>query len=108
MTNQADDTVELRLVIPRDAFPVAARPDYFSQQNCDLLGLSKRSFLELLRRPDAPPVIRVGKQRLVRRDLMMTFLDGLAEAKPRGPRSAELDGPDQVLTELGCTPRRTP
>lgn len=99
-----EDGIEVRIVVPRDALPTAPRPDYYSQQNCELLGLTKRTFLELLRRPGAPRVTKVGKLRLVRREDILSFLERLAEQQKDTPDEG-VDGPDQVLMELGCVPR---
>lgn len=108
--DSALEGVELRIVIPREAIPAASRPEYFSQDNCELLGLKKRAFLRLLREPDAPPVVEVGKRRLVKREHMFRFLDRLSVARSSSPSSspkpADLDGPDQILAELGCLPAR--
>lgn len=100
-----DDVMGAALVLVRAAQAPAQQVEYFSQRNCELLGLTKRAFLELLRRPDAPRSVRLGKSRLVRRVDMIEFLERLSLA-----RSEELparDGADQVLSELGCVvPRR--
>lgn len=100
-----DDVMGAALVLVRAAQAPAQQVEYFSQRNCELLGLTKRAFLELLRRPDAPRSVRLGKSRLVRRVDMIEFLERLSLA-----RSGELparDGADQVLSELGCVvPRR--
>lgn len=105
-----DDGVELRIVVPREALAAAepARAEYFSQHNAEqLLGVPRRTFLELLRRPDAPRVIRHGKLRLVEREAMLAFLRVLRERAPASAANAEqLDGPDGVLAEIGCTPQR--
>lgn len=97
-----DDTVELRIVVPRDQLPTAPAPDYYSQRNCDLLGLGHRTFLELLRRPGAPTVTRVGKLRLVKRAEMLAYMERLRELAPRA--AGAVDGADRVLLELGCAP----
>lgn len=100
------DGVEVRLVLPSDTLP-SGRPDYFTQRNCGLLGLNPRQFLELLRRPDSPPVARVGKLRMVRRKAMLTFLDRMASCrKNAGDDGSSLDGADEVLREIGAIPLR--
>lgn len=103
-----DDGIELRVVVPRSALvaPTRASADFYSQQNCEgLLGIPRRTFLELLRRVDAPPVTRVGRLRLVEREPMLAFLRAL-RAQQEGAPQAELDAADQILAELGCVPRR--
>lgn len=87
-------------------------PDFYSQRNCEqLLGLRPRTFLELIRRDDAPAVVKVGKARLVRRDAMLSYLERRESvAKATEPRAAEpcrLDGPDLILAEMGCKPSNT-
>lgn len=103
------DEIELRIMVPRDRLPLAAAPapDYYSQENCTLLGLTRRAFLELLRTPGAPAVRKLGKLRLVERAAMLRFLERLPTVD-RGPaaKPAEVDGVDRVLFELGCTPQR--
>lgn len=81
--------------------------EYLTQKNCmHVLGLAPRQFLELLRREDAPPVTAMGKVRLVRRDLMLVYLERLG-AKVRGDDpEQESDGADAVLREIGCAPVR--
>lgn len=92
-------------MVPRSALP-APPPDYYSQRNCELLGLGKRQFLELLRRPGAPPVTRIGKTRLVARADMLDFLERIRHAAAEAAAEREdLDGGDKVLLELGCAPR---
>ena len=101
-----DSSVELRLVVPRSALP-APPVEYFSQLNCQLLGLGRRQFLELLRRSGAPPVTRVGKTRLVRRDDMIDFLDRIRRgAEERAGKHEDLDDADRVLMEMGCAPKQ--
>lgn len=107
MTRSSDD-IEIRLLLPRDALSSANRPEYFSQRNCESLGLSRREFLDLLRRADAPPVTHLGKRRLVRSDLLLAYLDRVAVRADTVATTGALDGPDRVLRDLGCTPvRRT-
>lgn len=99
-----DDVMGAALVLVRAAQTPPAQVEYFSQRNCELLGLTKRAFLELLRRPDAPRSVRLGKSRLVRRVDMIDFLERLSLA-----RSVQLparDGADQVLADLGCVVQR--
>lgn len=98
-----NDLVELRIVVPRTHLPMTAPPDFYSQVNCGLLGLPKRTYLELLRRPDAPPVTRVGKLRLVARDDMIAYIQRLREVAPKAV--AELDDAERLLLEMGCAPR---
>lgn len=101
-----DDVMTAALVLVRAAHAPTHQPvEYFSQRNADLLGLTKRGFLELLRRPDAPRSIRLGKTRLVRRSDMIDFLERLTVARAAEPPPQ--DGADEVLAELGCVvPRR--
>ena len=102
--------LELRVVVPRTALEQPPRPEYFSQHNApELLGLPRRQFLELLRRPDAPAVTRVGKTRLVEREAMLAFLRALRDREreqvarvDQGGAGDELDGPGRVLAEIGC------
>lgn len=99
-----DRGVELRIVVPRDQLPTAPVTEYFSQRNCEtLLGIDRRTFLGLLRRPGAPPVTKIGKLRLVARADMLDYLERLRELEPKPV--GELDGADRVLLELGCAPR---
>ena len=107
MTTPKEGGLELRLVVPREILAGNMRVEYVSQQNVAVVGLGRRQFLELLRRPDAPRVIKVGKLRLVRREDMLAFLDRVGQSE--GAASVEeMDGADKVLEELGCSvrPRR--
>lgn len=98
-----DDLMGAALVLVRAAQTPAQQVEYFSQRNCELLGLTKRAFLELLRRPDAPPVSAIGKLRMVRRDAMLAFLEKLAaKTIKRGVTEHGADGADAVLREIGC------
>lgn len=102
----AAEDVEVRFVLPRSALGTAARAEFFSQENSlELLGLPRRAFLELLRRADAPPVVRVGKLRLVEREPMLAFLRAsrVRDVRP-SVELDKLDGPDRVLAEIGCVP----
>lgn len=107
VTTPKEGGLELRLVVPREILAGNMRVEYVSQQNVAVVGLGRRQFLELLRRPDAPRVIKVGKLRLVRREDMLAFLDRVGQSE--GAASVEeMDGADKVLEELGCSvrPRR--
>ncbi len=98
-----DDVMGAALVLVRAAQAPTYQVEYFSQRNCELLGLTKRAFLELLRRPDAPPVSAIGKLRMVRRATMLTFLETLAaKTMKRGVVEQQADGADAVLREIGC------
>ena len=101
-----DDVMGAALVLVRAAHAAQApspRAEYFTQRNCELLGLTKRDFLELLRRRDAPPVSAIGKLRMVRRDAMLAFLEKLAaKTLDRGLAERDADGADAVLREIGC------
>ncbi len=100
-----DDVLSAALVLVRAAQTPAQPIEYFSQRNCELLGITKRGFLELLRRPDAPRSIRLGKSRLVRRADMIDFLERVSLAG--SAQTSARDGADQVLADLGCVvPRR--
>lgn len=99
-----DDVMGAALVLVRAAQTPTQQVEYFSQRNCELLGLTKRAFLELLRRPGAPRSVRLGKSRLVRRVDMIDFLERLSLAASAEPPAR--DGADQVLAELGCVVRR--
>lgn len=74
-----------------------------SQRNCEAtLGLSRRTHLELCRRPDfTPKVNRVGKLRLVDAHEYRTWL--LSRDTQHGEQhdEVEMDGASQVLAELG-------
>lgn len=99
--------VELRIVVPRESLPVAPAPEYYSQRNCDLLGIGHRTYLELLRRPGAPAVTKIGKLRLVKREEMLAFMERLRELeRAREIPESELDGADRVLMEMGCAPTK--
>jgi hypothetical protein len=98
-----DDVMGAALVLVRAAQAPSQQVEYFTQRNCDLLGLTKRAFLELLRRPDAPPVAAIGKVRMVRREAMLAFLEKLAaKTTKRGVAEHDADGADAVLREIGC------
>ncbi len=92
---------------PAGEKPAVAEPvEFVSQLTCTtVLGLSKRRFLELLRRDDAPTVTRTGKMRLVRVDEMRTFLQRLG-AKLDERQADETDGAGELLRELGYAPVR--
>jgi hypothetical protein len=90
-------------LVPRQATEVPVT-EYVTQKNCmQVVGLTARRFLELLRRDDAPPVIAVGKVRMVRRDHLLTFLDRLRRVTEP---VVEADGAAAVLAEIGCVPTR--
>lgn len=96
--------IEVRVVLSPEV--VSSRPcaDYVTQENCrDMLGLTPRRFLELLRRDGAPPVTAVGKLRMVRREDILAFIARLG-AKVRGGHYHERqpDGAEAVLREIGC------
>ena len=100
------DRVTLQVSVPTPLLPPSAQVEYFSQQNCEaVLGIPARKFLDLLRRPDAPDVRRIGKLRLVPRDAMIAFVDQVgAGSTSRAAR--DLDGPNTVLAEIGALPAR--
>lgn len=101
-----DDVVGAALVLVRAAQAPPSHVEYFSQRNCEqLLGLTKRAFLEILRRSDAPRTVRLGKSRLVRRVDMIEFLERLSLA--RSTRLPARDGADEVLADLGCVVPRS-
>lgn len=102
------DGIELKILVPHEQLQRAAPPEYYSQRNCDQLGVGHRTFLELLRRPGAPPVLKIGKLRCVKRDLMLAFLERIREQAEREEKIAEseLDEADRVLLETGCAPKR--
>jgi hypothetical protein len=99
------DAIE-RLVghlVPSQATEVPVT-EYVTQKNCmQVVGLTARRFLELLRRDDAPPVIAVGKVRMVRRDQLLAFLDRLRRVTEP---VVEADGAAEVLAEIGCVTTR--
>lgn len=100
--------IEFRVTIPRSSLPQMPPADYYSQKNCErLLGMPRRKFLELLRRPGAPEVFRVGKLRMVRRAAFQEFLERIEEAQERADRldPEELDEADRLLLDMGCTPK---
>lgn len=76
-----------------------------SQLNCEaLLGISRRTHLELCRSPDfAPLVVRSGKLRLVDAAEYRTWLRAV-DAR-RTARSHVVDGASDVLAELGIAER---
>lgn len=75
-------------------------PLMLSQLNCeDAIGLPPRQFLELTRRPDAPPVLRVGKRRLVDARAFLAFL-ATVDATERAA-STPSEGAEGVLAEVG-------
>lgn len=104
---KGENTVELRLAISRDhlleQLGVTGDVAYYSQENCILLGLRKRKFLEILRRTDAPPVIQEGKLRLVAKADMIAYLERLRNVQPKAV--AELDDAERLLLSMGCAPR---
>lgn len=100
------DGVELRVVVPPDALASTVRAEFVTQNNChDVLGMSDRQFLDLLRRADAPPVVKVGKLRLVRRDDVVAYV---ARFHARAPDAVqpEPDGAEAVLREIAYAPVR--
>lgn len=97
-----DGSIQVVLHLPASAMSSSAPAEYFSQNNCELLGLTKRQYLELLRRPGAPPALRRGKLRMVARAAMLEFLERL---RVEEEEVVEEDGPDTVLRELGWTGR---
>lgn len=105
-TTTTDPGVELRLVVPRSALP-APPVDYYSQITAHLLGLTPRRYLELLRRSGAPPVLRDGRLRLVKRDDMLDYLDRLRQQQEQQAASHEdLDDADKFLMSVGCAPKQ--
>ena len=106
MDLDAPEWVEATVRLPRGALGAGetAQVEYFSQHNCELIGLRKRAFLALLRRPGAPEALRIGKDRLVRRDVMLDYLQRIGSNGSVRPPSPELDAADRVLLELDCTP----
>lgn len=79
-----------------------------TQKNCMVvLGLTPRRFLELLRRDDAPPVVAVGKIRMVRREAMLAYIARLgAQRRGAADHDQDPDGAESVLREIGCAPVR--
>lgn len=104
--NDREGPSGVRLVEPDTAS--ASGDVLVSQETCErTLGLKRRTFLELLRRPDAPPSSSIGKGRLVRRDAMVAFIERLgAKVRERVGEGHEVDGADAVLAEIGCAPVR--
>lgn len=103
ITPASREPIVLSVPIPRELVTmVAAPPELVSQRNVlATVGIPPRAYLELLRRPDAPPVTRLGKLRLVEREVLVTWLRAQARrASTRAP-SVEADGADAVLAELG-------
>lgn len=103
MTSPKDGALELRLVVPHELLAGSPRVEMISQLNAAVVGLGKRQFLELLRREDAPRVLKVGKLRLVRRDDLLAFLERIGAANDT--HSTGFDDADKVLAELGCNVR---
>ncbi len=70
-----------------------------SQRNCDDLGLTKRDYLDLVRRFRAAGgrVLKCGKLRLTRRAALLAFLDA---APTQATRPVEPDG-SALADELG-------
>lgn len=90
-----------------DASPTRSQSEYVTQKNCvDVLGLTPRRFLELLRREDAPPVLPMGKLRLVPRDAMLAYVARLGTKVRADTPEQNSDGADAVLREIGCAPVR--
>jgi hypothetical protein len=93
--------VTIPLAIPRELLTmVEAPPDTVTQHNVmAVTGITKRTFLELLRRPDAPPVTKIGKLRMVERVVFVGWIRARAGQPERAPSLG--DGVDAVLAELG-------
>lgn len=99
------DGIELKIIVPVDQLPTSPPAEYFSQENCEqLLGLKRRTFLELLRRVDAPPVTKLGKTRTVERHAMLEFLRRIRERETEARRAGALDEADEILLAEGCLP----
>src|SRR5262245_40152041 len=96
------DSIAVTVAIPRDQLPQVPPPDYYSQRNCELLGLDERAFLELLRRPGAPKAARLGKLRLVPRAEIVRFIESI---RSQIAGTTPIDGADEVLRKMGCTRR---
>jgi hypothetical protein len=95
------DTVEVVVHVPRAALaPATEGPVMVSQRTCERFGLSRRDYLEALRRPDCPVrVSRLGKLRLVDAVELRAWLVSLNA----GPSTAAepVDDADAVLRSLG-------
>lgn len=107
------DKLKLTLEIPRDAFPAGGEAHYYTQENCHLLGLKKRQYLELLRRPGAPEVTKIGNLRLVKREDFEEFRARIRQAEQQrrqarrgGDGDEKPDSADEVLAEVGAAPRK--
>jgi hypothetical protein len=78
---------------------VAAPPDMVTQANVEAVaGMTRGVFLDLIKRPDAPPVTRLGKLRMIERVAFLKWLRSLANAPHRNDEANDVDA---VLAELG-------
>jgi hypothetical protein len=103
-------TITATIALPRDAVVVRAEPDFISQRNCEpLLGLSPRSFLDMLPtlRANGVRVIHLGKARLVPRAELVAFLVSTAPAPAVDalPAGGEPDEIDTILARAGTVRR---
>ena len=78
MKSHDHDYVEIRAMVPRDALVQRLpSPDIVTQHNAlHTVGLQPRQFLELLRTASLP-VIKAGRTRGVRRELLLAYLETL-------------------------------
>jgi hypothetical protein len=96
----AESSIAVTVHIPRELVTVvAAPPEWVTQRNVEAVaGMTRGVFLDLIRRPDAPPVTRLGKLRMVERVVFCEWLRALATAPQRNDEATDVDA---VLAELG-------
>jgi hypothetical protein len=103
MSDERFEEIEIRLVVPRELGVGVLGARLISQKTCAVFGLDERRYLELLRRPDAPPARKLGKLRLIDSETFSAFLRRITEESNASKEG--LDDPDKLLTELGFSPR---
>ncbi|WP_437659972.1 hypothetical protein [Sorangium sp. So ce1182] len=104
-------TATATLAIPLDGLTITApQPELLSQKNVEsVTGIPARVFLETIRAPGFPlPVTKLGKLRLVRREVFIAYLQALASdrAPCRAPAEDERTGLAAVLAAAGLEPVR--
>lgn len=99
--SDADDLVEVRMLVPRGALvQPAPAPELVSQANAlEAFGLPPRRFLEIVRSPRFPGrVLRSGRLRLVRPADLLAHLERGAESEHEAEPPPE---PSSLVERLG-------
>ncbi|AGP39441.1 hypothetical protein [Sorangium cellulosum] len=95
-------TATATLAIPLDGLTITApQPEMLSQKNVEsVTGIPARVFLDTIRAPGFPlPVTKLGKLRLVQREVFVAYLQALA-CDPASRCSAEADERTRVAAGL--------